>query len=365
MSVENKQPNHSQVIIEPNFSMKQWIMEWLELLKTTLFSHFKIILLVTLLGSLIGIAYSYIKSPKYIADTIFLVEESKSMGGGGLLSSLGGSLGMDITGLTGSNNTVLSGDNVLELLKSKAFMTQCLKMPYLSDSNYSIADKYADVYKYRSQWESDSKIGRAINFAKPDKDKRVQDSLLKIIVNRIEEKELSVVKPDKKLGFFKMTVTTKEENLSKLISEKLLKIATDFYIEAKVGRLRKNVVRLEKRTDSIYNLLNYKTQATRQDALLLLNGNFANVNEAINSEISQRDKTVLTTIYGELLKNLEATKASLIQETPTVQIVDSPNFPLDKSETKWYMGLLMGAFVSFCASLLYFLVVNKPAKTIL
>lgn len=36
-----------------------------------------------------------------------------------------------------------------------------------------------------------------------------------------------------------MTVTTKEENLSKLISEKLLKIATDFYIEAKVGRLRK------------------------------------------------------------------------------------------------------------------------------
>ena len=365
MSVENKQPNHSQVIIEPNFSMKQWIMEWLELLKTTLFSHFKIILLVTLLGSLIGIAYSYIKSPKYIADTIFLVEESKSMGGGGLLSSLGGSLGMDITGLTGSNNTVLSGDNVLELLKSKAFMTQCLKMPYLNDSNYSIADKYADVYKYRAQWESDSKIGRAINFAKPDKDKRVQDSLLKIIVNRIEEKELSVVKPDKKLGFFKMTVTTKEENLSKLISEKLLKIATDFYIEAKVGRLRKNVVRLEKRTDSIYNLLNYKTQATRQDALLLLNGNFANVNEAINSEISQRDKTVLTTIYGELLKNLEATKASLIQETPTVQIVDGPNFPLDKSETKWYMGLLMGAFVSFCASLLYFLVINKPTKTIL
>ena len=360
MSVENKQPNHSQIIIEPNFSMKQWIMEWLELLKTNLFSHFKIILLVTLLGSLIGIAYSYIKSPKYIADTIFLVEESKSMGGGGLLSSLGGSLGMDITGLTGSNNTVLSGDNVLELLKSKAFMTQCLKMPYLGDSNYSIADKYADVYKYRAQWESDSKIGRIINFAKPpDKDKRVQDSLLKIIVNRIEEKELSVVKPDKKLGFFKMTVTTKEENLSKLISEKLLKIATDFYIEAKVGRLRKNVVRLEKRTDSIYNLLNYKTQATRQDALLLLNGNFANVNEAINSEISQRDKGMLTSIYGQLITNLEASKASLIQETPTLQIVDSPNFPLDKSETKWYMGLLMGAFVSFFGSLLYFLVFKK------
>jgi hypothetical protein len=359
MSVENKQSSESQIIIEPNFSMSAWILEWVISIKKIITHHFKIIFLVTLLGSMIGIAYSYIKSPRYIADTIFLVEESKSMGGGGLLSSLGGSLGMDITGLTGSNNTVLSGDNVLELLKSKTFMAQCLKTPYLNDSNYSIADKYADVYKYRAQWENDEKIGRAISFAKPDKNKRVQDSLLKIIVNRIEEKELSVVKPDKKLGFFKMTVTTKEENLSKLISEKLLKIATDFYIEAKVGRLRKNVVRLEKRTDSIYNLLNYKTQATRQDALLLLNGNFANVNEAINSEISQRDKGMLTSIYGQLITNLEASKASLIQETPTVQIVDSPVFPLEKSETKWYIGLLMGLFVSFFAGIFYFLVFNK------
>ena len=362
MSIENKQPSPSQMIIEPNFSIKQWMMEWFDLIKFALLNHLKIVLLATLMGSILGIAYSYIKSPKFIADTIFLVEESKSMGGGGLLSSLGGSLGMDITGLTGSNNTVLSGDNVLELLKSKAFMTQCLKMPYLNDSNYSIADKYADIYKYRSEWKNDSKIGRVISFAKPDNDQRLQDSLLKIIVTRIEEKELSVVKPDKKLGFFKMTVITREENLSKLISENLLKIATDFYIEAKVGRIRKNMARLEKRTDSIYNLLNYKTQATRQDALLLLNGNFANVNEAINSEISQRDKSVLTGIYGELLKNLEATKASLIQETPTVQIVDSPNFPLEKNETKWYMGLLMGSLFSFFGSLLYFLVFGKTDK---
>ena len=53
MSVENKQPNHSQIIIEPNFSMKQWIMEWLELIKTTLFSHFKTVLLVTIKSEII------------------------------------------------------------------------------------------------------------------------------------------------------------------------------------------------------------------------------------------------------------------------------------------------------------------------
>jgi uncharacterized protein involved in exopolysaccharide biosynthesis len=79
------------------------------------------------------------------------------------------------------------------------------------------------------------------------------------------------------------------------------------------------------------------------------------VNEAINSEISQRDKGMLTSIYGQLVTNLETSKASLIQETPTVQIVDSPVFPLEKSETKWYMGLLIGLFISFFSSILYFL----------
>ena len=194
MSVENNQNNTSNIINEPSFSMSAWVKEWVSLIIQILKNNFKIILLATLVGGVLGITYSFLKSPRYIADTVFLVEESKSMAGGGLLSSLGGSLGMDITGLTGSNNTVLSGDNVLELLKSKTFMAQCLKMPYSNDSNYSIADKYAEVYKYKSKWANDSKIGREISFAKPDKDYRLQDSLLKIIINRIEEKELAVVK---------------------------------------------------------------------------------------------------------------------------------------------------------------------------
>jgi len=83
------------------------------------------------------------------------------------------------------------------------------------------------------------------------------------------------------------------------------------------------------------------------------------VNEAINSEISQRDKGMLTSIYGQLVTNLEASKASLIQETPTVQIVDSPVYPLEKSEIKWYLGLFMGISLSFFGSLLYYLVFKK------
>ena len=200
-------------------------------------------IMVAMVGGLLGLTYSILKPVRYQSEVTFLVEESKGIGGG-MLSSLGGSLGVDIAGLTGSGNTVLSGDNVLELLKSNTFMATCLKTPYANDSNYSLADKYADVYGYRKKWKGDSKIGREIFFGKVDKDIRLQDSLLKILIKRVEEKELGVVKPDKKLGFFKVSINTKDELLSMLIVERIIKISTDFYVNAKTGRIKTNVNRL-------------------------------------------------------------------------------------------------------------------------
>jgi hypothetical protein len=54
------------------------------------------------------------------------------------------------------------------------------------------------------------------------------------------------------------------------------------------------------------------------------------------------------------MKNLEVSKAALIQETPTVQIVDKPAFPLERIETKWYEGILMGAILGLFAITSFF-----------
>ena len=359
---------------EQPFSFASWLNGWIVKIKKAISTNFKLVLIVVLIGAALGLAYSIFKPVRYNAEITFSVEDSKSIGGGGLLSSLGGSIGMDIGSLTGSGNGVLSGDNVLSLLKSKSMMAQCLKTPYpidnntsstnaASDSNkqsaianYTIADRYADVYGLREKWTGNEKIGRAIYFGQPDQNVRLQDSLLKTIIKRIEEKELSVVKPDKKLSFFKIAINTKDELLSLLITKGIIKIATDFYVNAKVGRLRNNIERLEKRTDSISNLLNQQTYSATEDARLLLNVNPADINAPVYSEISQRDKMVLTTIYAELMKNLEVSKAALIQETPTVQIVDQTGFPLERIETEWYEGILLGAILSLLAitSLLLF-----------
>ena len=362
---------------EQPFSFASWLNGWIVKIKKVISANFKIVLMVVCVGAALGLAYSIFKPVRYNAEITFSVEDSKSIGGG-LLSSLGGSIGMDIGSLTGSGNGVLSGDNVLSLLKSKSMMAECLKSPYpvtnnngvtttnkivskdsnkqAAAANYTIADRYADVYGLREKWAGNEKIGRAIYFGQPDQNLRLQDSLLKLIIKRIEEKELSVVKPDKKLSFFNIAINTKDELMSMLITQRIIKIATDFYVDAKVGRLKNNINRLEKRTDSISNLLNQQTYSATEDARLLLNVNPADINAPVYSEISQRDKMVLTTIYAELMKNLEVSKAALIQETPTVQIVDQTGFPLERIETKWYEGIFLGAILSLLAitSLLLF-----------
>ena len=362
---------------EQPFSFASWLNGWIVKIKKVISANFKIVLMVVCVGAALGLAYSIFKPVRYNAEITFSVEDSKSIGGG-LLSSLGGSIGMDIGSLTGSGNGVLSGDNVLSLLKSKSMMAECLKSPYpltnntivtttnnivskdsnkqAAVSNYTIADRYADVYGLREKWAGNEKIGRVIYFGQPDQNLRLQDSLLKLIIKRIEEKELSVVKPDKKLSFFNIAINTKDELMSLLITQRIIKIATDFYVDAKVGRLKNNINRLEKRTDSISNLLNQQTYSATEDARLLLNVNPADINAPVYSEISQRDKMVLTTIYAELMKNLEVSKAALIQETPTVQIVDQTGFPLERIETKWYEGILLGSILSLLAitSLLLF-----------
>jgi hypothetical protein len=214
---------------EPEFSITNWLSGKAAEVVGLLKKQFKLLILAALVGGGLGLGYNWIKSVRYTAEITFIVEENKNMGGG-LLSALGGQLGFDIGSLGGSGNGILSGDNVLELLKSRSMMTTCLMTPYGTDSSFTLADRYAEIYKLRSQWAKSKEVRREVFFGKADQNSRLQDSLMKVIVKRIEEKQLSIYKPDKKLGFFKVSVNTKDELLSKLIAERIIKIAIDFYI---------------------------------------------------------------------------------------------------------------------------------------
>ena len=124
-----------------------------------------------------------------------------------------------------------------------------------------------------------------------------------------------------------------------------LKTATDFYIETKTRRLATNVKRLQDKADSLERSLNRKTYSTADVSRMLLDANPAYTTSGVTAEISSREKFMQSTIYAEIVKNLEMSKTALIQETPTVQVVDEPMLPLKNNHIHFLIAALVGAGV--------------------
>ena len=317
------------------------------------------IAIVCLIGGLFGAFASWYLPPTYTSRISFVVEDSKNAGGG-LMSALAGQLGFDIGGLTGGSSGILAGDNVLELLVSKKMIKQTLTSPFDS-GEYTLADRYADSYDLKRKWAKLKEgKGETIMFPpKTDNYTRFQDSLLQVMMKRIGEKEISVNKPDKKLSFFALNTTMRDEALSALFSTRLMKEASDFYIQTKTKRMRTNVDRLQHRADSIELLLNDKTLSTSASNKILIDLNPAYTEARVNNEVQERDKRVLQTIYSEIIKNLEVSRSMLIQETPTFQIVDEPEIPLKKNKLKYPKGIILGMFFAGLIYSLYLLLFKK------
>lgn len=346
-------PTSYDLDTEPEFSFQKMIANYLQKTRKA-FKSWKTIVICMLVAALLGIAYATVKSRTYTARLTFIVEDAKSTGGS-MVSALAGQLGFDIAGMTGGNG-MLAGDNVLELLSSPHFVKSTLLTNYDDSANNktTLADEYAIAYHWKEKWKNNKEINKDIDFSVlKTKASRLEDSLIQVMILRITEKELNISKPDKKLDIFEIEATMRDERLTQLFCERLLKITSDFYVDTKTGRTKRNVERLQKRADSIGVLLNHQTYKSSSENTKLIDLNPAYTTSGVTAEISARDKLVLSTIYTEVVKNLEVSRTALMQETPTVQIIDHPELPLKLNRVKWPTGLLIGAILGFATSLIW------------
>jgi hypothetical protein len=108
-------------------------------------------------------------------------------------------------------------------------------------------------------------------------------------------------------------------------------------------------------------VLDNKTYATAEATQRLLDANPAYASPQVDAEISTRNKYLQATVFAEIVKNLEISKTALLQETPTVQVVDRPEMPLKKNEWKWWQGMLVGGMIVVSAMIVLMMIV-KPGK---
>jgi hypothetical protein len=319
------------------------------------------IFLSAIIGMLLGLSYVLLKPIKYIARSSFVVEDSKSIGGSGILGALSGQFSSEIMSALGGGSNLLSGENILELSKSRSLLRKTFLTSY-DGTNKSLADVYAEKLKLKKKWKKSKKVGLDIQFDTGNKKfSRIQDSLLNTLIERVINKDLSIYKPDRRLSLFELNITMRDELLASKFCQRLLSTISEFYINTKTKRLRGNISRLQFLADSLQENSNSSIKNSAQSSLSLTDISPQYIQENVQNTIDSREEILSTTIYTEVIKNLEITKLSLLQETPTIQVIDNPDTPLEDNKNEWYVGLLEGFGAGFLLSIVVLIFLFEPA----
>ena len=78
----------------------------------------------------------------------------------------------------------------------------------------------------------------------------------------------------------------------------------------------------------------------------------------------KREVEILNVMYAEILKNLEISKVTLLNQKPLVNIIDSPRYPLEVVRFSPLKGLLVFGMLGVILSSIY-LVLNFLIKNAL
>ena len=214
-------------------------------------------------------------------------------------------------------------------------------------------DRYINFLDLRKKWADDNDI-RNIDFNTPlDSLNRTQDSLITSIATAINKKVLIVGKPDPKLSIVNVDVTFGDEIFAKAFNDRLVATVNDFYIKTKTKKSAQNLEVLQKQADSVRAVLNNSISgvASAQDAAPNANPLLSALR--VPSQKKQVDVQASSAIYSEIVKNLELAKISLRQETPLIQVIDNPVFPLTVDKPGKIKYFLSGFFLLGFLSAVY------------
>jgi hypothetical protein len=125
-----------------------------------------------------------------------------------------------------------------------------------------------------------------------------------------------------------VNVTTGDEKLSKVFTDRLITETNNFYIEISSKKSKQTLDVLEARVAAMKGNLNnsISSKASSQDA---------NLNPALSSSQvpivkQQVNMQVYSAAYGEMFKNLELARFQYLNKLPLMQIIDPADYPMKK-----------------------------------
>lgn len=313
-----------------------------------------IIVIFGLGGSAFGLVASLLTKPNYKAHLSFALIENT--GGSSGLAALASSFGF---GGLGSSDDAFSGDNLLEILKSRYAIEQTLLTPIkYNGEQKTMVEAWIQINKLHDSWKkAKNKELRTLTFPigqKRETFTRTQDSVLYVFYRGIVETgSLTVAKKDKKTSIVFVDFTSIDEAFSKLFVEKLMAETYKFYKDTRTAQSKSNIDMMELTADSIKYL--YESALFKGASYSQLNINAAIQTAAVPRIKQENNAQLYATVYAEVLKNLETLKLDLARQTPLVQIIDRPRMPLEKDRLGKAKGMVIGGLIGGFFIVLYLL----------
>ncbi|MEB2782528.1 exopolysaccharide biosynthesis protein [Algoriphagus sp. C2-6-M1] len=337
----------SKHFTDNQFTIKEVIQNFSEWIAYFI-SKWKILLLAGLLGIGLGALVSIFKKPVFIATTSFVLEDGDS-GGMGQMSGLASLVGVNL-GSMGGTSGLFQGDNIMELYRSDRMLDETLLSPF--DENQLLIDRFIEFEKIVKKWESKVDID-VMDFSIPRESFTVsQDSVVKEVAQLVRENQLSVAKPDRKLTIIQVSVLSKDEAYAKVLNERLVENVNEFYRETKTKKTSENLAILQSQADSVRKLLDESIGAFASATDRVPNANPLLSSATIDTRKKQIDVQATGAVYEEVVKNLEIAKVNHRNNSPLIQIIDSPRFPLERSEIRLVKGMVLGCIVAGLLTLL-------------
>jgi len=300
-----------------------------------------LIMAVGLLFALGGYFKVKMAKPSYTASLTFALEQG---GGASSLGGLASQFGLSV----GGGGEALGGDNLLSLMKSRRIVQDVLlsKIYVEGDSVLLINQYVATKTKLKAKWDT---LGLYPIDAK-ECCAPMQDSAIGIVVKNVLEKSLAVAKVDKKQSFVTVTYEGHDEVFTGAFVELLTAKSTNFYVQTKMSNSNTNIAKLERRVDSVSAELQYAMvgYSAAQDQ----NSFTVQSTAKVPTMQKQMKVTMLTTLYGELIKNLELLKTMSAREEPLITMIDGPHYPLRVHESK-LKSAAIGGFLGVFLTLLF------------
>jgi Chain length determinant protein len=312
------------------------ILNTIRYLIALLLKRWWLFLLVFTISGAIGYYYAKVQKPSYKSKLTFALDDGGGNGGNGF-ASLISQFGLG----TGGGNDVFAGDNIIQILTSRRMIERVLlTVDTFENRTYTIAQYYLERSKSKTSTISiDFPVGKSRKeFG------YLQDSVLKKIYLEFAGGRIKAYRPDRKLNIYEVNVTTADEKLTKVFTDRLVSETNNFYTEIRTKKAKQTLEILENRVAAMKGNLNSSidTRAAVQDA----NANPAFAAAQIPVLKQQANIQVYSGAYAEMFKNLEIARFQYLKEIPLMQIIDPADYPMEIIKT----GKLKTAIIFSVAS---------------